>query len=158
MAKKKKEKIFGLLNQMNNAGREFSDATVQFHELVAQKAGLAGADHKYLSILMKHPSLTAGELAEISGLTTGAVTGLIDRLEKQNLVGREKDPVDRRKVVIVANSKTAKKLLDPIFEHLLNHLEKVNEGFSESELEVIIRYLKQTSEAIQKVIVELKEQ
>ena len=44
--------------------------------------------------------MTAGQLAELSGLTTGAVTGLVDRLEKSGFVKRERDPKDRRKVVI----------------------------------------------------------
>ena len=157
MSKNNKDTREELLNQMSDGGRSFSDVTIQFHELVAQKAGLASADHKYLSIIMQHPSLTAGELAKISGLTPGAATGVIDRLESQKLVSREKDAVDRRKVVIVANSKMAEKLLGPIFKSLLSQLAKVNEGFSESELKVIIRYMTQTNEAMKKVIDELKE-
>jgi DNA-binding MarR family transcriptional regulator len=156
MSKKNKKIIQDLLHEVSASGREFSDVTLQFHELVAQKAGLAGADHKYLSIIMQHPSLTAGELAKIAGLTTGAVTGVIDRLEKQKLVSREKDATDRRKVVIVANSKMAQKLLGPIFQRLVSRLAIVNDGFSESELKVIIRYMNETNEAMKELIDELK--
>lgn len=156
MSRKGKEIIEELLNQVNVSGRAFSDVTLQFHELVAQKAGLSGADHKYLSIIMQYPSLTAGELAKISGLTTGAITGVIDRLESQKLVSREKDAVDRRKVVLVANRKIADKLLRPVFQRLLSRLAKVNKGFSESELKIIIRYMTETNVAMKELIDELK--
>src|SRR5688500_15633345 len=74
------------INELNEYGRRFSDATVMLHLQIAEHAGLAPADHKYLGMLMHRGSMTAGELAQASGLTTGAVTGLIDRLEKKGLV------------------------------------------------------------------------
>ena len=144
-----------LLEEMNLAGRAFSDANIRFHQLVAQKAGLASGDHKYLGIIMQHPSITAGELAKLSGLTTGPVTWLIDRLEKKNLVSRQRDAKDRRKVIIVANSKTIEKLLGPIFQLLVDRLTKVNNEFSEQSQQIIIEYMNKTGEAIETLIEEL---
>ncbi|WP_314509005.1 helix-turn-helix domain-containing protein [Xanthocytophaga agilis] len=55
------------------------------HEAVARKAGLSGTDHKYLGFLIEKEQITAGEFSTLTGLTTGAVTGLIDRFEKKDL-------------------------------------------------------------------------
>ena len=147
-----------LLAQVNTAGRLFSDATLRFHELVAQKAGLGSSDHKYLGIIMQHPSLTAGELAAIAGLTSGSVTGLVDRLESQHLVSRQKDPLDRRKVVIVANAETVAMLLGPVFQRLENRLTQVNAAFDAAALATILQYMSLTSAAMQELNAELMNQ
>lgn len=78
-----------LLDEINAAGRKMSTATILFHQTVAEKAGISGTDHKYLDVLIQEGEMTAGRLAKLSGLTTGAVTGIIDRLEKQALVTRK---------------------------------------------------------------------
>src|SRR5579864_1356120 len=84
-------------------GRRFSDATIFLHEAIAQNAGLTATDHKYLGLIMQKGPVTAGQLSKLSGLTTGAITGLVDRLEKKKLVKRQFDKSDRRKIIIVAN-------------------------------------------------------
>ena len=71
---------------VSELGRKLSDVTIAMHEAIARKAGLTGTDHKYLTILMNEASLTAGELAKLAGLTTGATTAVIDRFEKLGLV------------------------------------------------------------------------
>src|SRR4051794_19089751 len=86
---------------IRDLGRQFSDATILMHEAIAGKAGLSGTDHKYVGILMRDGAMTAGELSKLTGLTTGAVTGLIDRLELKKLVKRQFDKEDRRKILIV---------------------------------------------------------
>ena len=78
------------LNQLH------SYTSIQMHEAVARKAGLTGTDHKYLGFLLQKGQMTAGELSELTGLTTGAVTGLIDRFEKKKLVKRKFAEEDRR--------------------------------------------------------------
>lgn len=81
-------------------GRELSARTLMFHAAIAERVGLSATEHKALDLLSRSGSLTAGQLAEVTGLTTGAITGLIDRLEKVGFVRRERDSSDRRKVVI----------------------------------------------------------
>ncbi|KAA9327600.1 MarR family transcriptional regulator [Hymenobacter busanensis] len=120
--------------------RRYSDASILMHEAIARKAGLSGTDHKYLGLIMQRGELTAGELAKITGLTTGAVTGLIDRLEKKDLVRRQFDSTDRRKVIIVPNTENALRLLTPLFAGLQEETSKLIASFSEREIEVIERY------------------
>jgi DNA-binding MarR family transcriptional regulator len=84
-------------------GRELSARTVLFHQAVADRLGIGITDHKCLDIAHRaaqKQTLTAGMLAEETGLTTGAITGVLDRLEKAGFIKREKHPTDRRQVVI----------------------------------------------------------
>ena len=89
-----------LLEDLNQAGRRLSQATILFHQAVADRLGLHPTDHKCIDLLVSAGSTTAGELAEATGLTTGAITGVIDRLEAAGFVRREDDPNDRRRVII----------------------------------------------------------
>ncbi|HTF80775.1 MAG TPA: MarR family transcriptional regulator [Cytophagales bacterium] len=120
--------------------RLYSDSSIIMHEAIAHKAGLSGADHKYLGLLMQKGKMTAGELSKLSGLTTGAVTGLIDRLEKKKLVQRQLDPEDRRKVIIVPDMARALKLLTPVFAELQQKTEALVSSLSKDELQIIERY------------------
>src|SRR3954464_9439450 len=99
-------------------GRELSTRTILFHQAVADCLGIAATDHKCLGFIAEadHP-VTAGELATLTGLTTGATTGVIDRLEGAGLAFRERDPRDRRRVVVAA-APTAHARVAPLFEGL----------------------------------------
>ncbi len=145
-----------LLQEINDLGRQMSTQTVLFHQAIAEKAGLAGTDHKYLDLLFQHGAMTAGKLAELTGLTTGAVTGLIDRLEKQGLVRRERSDEDRRKVLVVLERAETMKRLGPAFEQMLKGLEKLYTDFSDQDLQVIKRYLHNTIAFYQEQIDYLK--
>lgn len=120
--------------------RQYSDASILMHEAIARRAGLSGTDHKYLGLLIQNGQMTAGELSSITGLTTGAVTGLIDRLEKKKLVKRQNDQDDRRKVIIVPNTEKAMKLLGPLFDELQIKSEELIASLSANEIKVIEAY------------------
>jgi DNA-binding MarR family transcriptional regulator len=122
--------------------RLYSDSSILMHEAIARKAGLSGTDHKYLGLLIEQGSMTAGELSQLTGLTTGAVTGLVDRLEKKKLAKRQFDKEDRRKVIIVPDTKNAKKLLDPIFKELQEKTLDLISSYSEKELHLIENYFR----------------
>src|SRR5262245_28604316 len=81
-------------------GREVSARRVTFLQAIDELLGLNTTDHNALDLLSRAGPITAGELAELTGLTTGAITGIIDRLEKAGFVCRENDPKDRRRVII----------------------------------------------------------
>lgn len=121
--------------------QQYAYASLQMHETIARKAGFSGTDHKYLGFLLQRGKLTAGDLAELSGLTTGAVTGLINRFEKKNLVKREYDENDRRKVLIVADYEKIVKILEPFYRQFQEESEKLLATFSASEIAVIQSFL-----------------
>src|SRR6201993_2778555 len=89
-----------LLKELEEAMRRTSAQGVMFGQAVADIAGVSGSDLDCMDFLNLEGRMTAGRLAELTGLTTGAITGVVDRLEKAGLVRRERDAEDRRKVFI----------------------------------------------------------
>src|SRR6266702_4555570 len=87
-----------LLGELEEAMRRSSAQGVLYGQTVANVAGIANSDLECMDILYLEGRVTAGRLAEVTGLTTGAITGVVDRLEKAGLVRRERDENDRRKV------------------------------------------------------------
>ncbi len=120
--------------------QHYAYSSLQMHEAVSKKAGLPGTDHKYLGFLLERGRITAGELAKLSGLTTGAVTGLIDRFEKRKLVKRVFAEDDRRKVLIEPNTKKIMELIAPLYKDFRNKTEKLAASFSQKELRTIETY------------------
>jgi DNA-binding MarR family transcriptional regulator len=89
------------LERFSWLGRDSSLVTVMFHARIAEQLGLSATDHKCLDLAARGGQpMTAGRIAELSGLSTGAVTGVIDRLERAGYVRRVRDPHDRRKVLV----------------------------------------------------------
>ncbi|WP_093605465.1 MarR family winged helix-turn-helix transcriptional regulator [Lentzea waywayandensis] len=121
--------------------REQSALTVMFHTKVAARMGLSATDEKCIDLAMRAEGpLTAGRLAELSGLSTGAVTGVIDRLEHAGFVRRVRDPHDRRKVLVEVTIGDVEKF-GQLFEEARQSLIEVLGHFGDDELQVIERYL-----------------
>ncbi|SFD58904.1 MarR family winged helix-turn-helix transcriptional regulator [Flavobacterium phragmitis] len=129
-----------ILSRFQNASRKYSDASSFMHAAIAQKAGLSGTDHKYLGLILPYESITAGEISKLTGLSTGAVTGLIDRLEKMKLLERHFTKEDRRKVIIVPNVENSMKLLKPFFDELQQKTMALLAAFSEEQIKTIESY------------------
>ena len=89
-----------LMQELENAMRRASAQGAIFAKTVADRAGISSSDMDCLDFLNLEGRVTAGRLAELTGLTTGAITGVVDRLEKAGFVRRERDEGDRRKVFI----------------------------------------------------------
>ena len=142
MSKKQNDSI---TQQFRIASRQYSDASIFMHEAIARKAGLTGSDHKYLGLILQHKELTAGDLSKLTGLTTGAVTGLIDRLEKKKLLKRQFIKDDRRKVIIVPNVENSMKLLQPLFLKLQQKTLVLIRSFPIKEIQAIERYFIQAT-------------
>ena len=126
--------------------QHYSYTSIQMHEAIGRKAGLSGTDHKYLGFLIEKGQMTAGELSTLTGLTTGAVTGLIDRFEKKKLVKRQFAEDDRRKVIIEPNTKNIMALLEPLYKEFRNKSEKLIASFSNKEIKIIETYFSKAIE------------
>jgi DNA-binding MarR family transcriptional regulator len=87
--------------RLGTALRALASADVLYNAAVAERLGISPTDLRCLSHLDAQGSATAGELARWSGLTTGAITGAINRLQDAGLVRREADPADARRVRVV---------------------------------------------------------
>lgn len=126
--------------------QQYAYASLQMHESIAKKLDFSATDHKYLSFFLVKDKLTAGELAALSGLTTGAVTGLIDRFEKKQLVKRQFDSNDRRKVIVVADSQKIIQLFEPFYKAFQEQTEKLIETYSDEEKVILESYLTKSIE------------
>ncbi|SCY77551.1 MarR family winged helix-turn-helix transcriptional regulator [Flavobacterium caeni] len=142
MKKIEKDEIF---ENFQVVSRNYSDASILMHEAIARKAGLSGTDHKYLGLILQHEALTAGDISRLTGLTTGAVTGLIDRLENKALLERQFSKDDRRKIYIVPNKDNCMKLLAPLFDTLQERTSALVATFSRKEMQIIQRYFEEAT-------------
>ena len=122
--------------------REMSIETIMFHQAIADVLGLHITDHKSLDLIHRFGSMPAGKLAELTGLTTGAVTGIIDRLEKVGYVKRTNDPKDRRKTIVEStkNRKLEKKI-EAIFMPLHERIYKLLSSYSDGELAFLLNVM-----------------
>jgi len=83
--------------------RRLITSAILFNHKVAEQVGLGSSDSQFISLLQFHGPLTPGQLATLSGLRTGTVTGVIDRLEQAGYTRRDRAPDDRRKVIVSLN-------------------------------------------------------
>ena len=113
---------------------------VLFNHAVSASLGLGASDSQFLTLLQTRGAMTPGQLAEASGLTSGTVTGVIDRLEKAKLVRRKRDDGDRRKVFVVLAADAVDRLA-PIYAGQGAMLQRVLADRTPAELEVIRRFL-----------------
>ncbi|HWB27137.1 MAG TPA: helix-turn-helix domain-containing protein [Chitinophagaceae bacterium] len=143
------------INEMRKLTQQYAYTSIRMHEVVARKAGLPGTDHKYLGFLLVKGEMTAGELSNLTGLTTGAVTGLIDRFEKKKLVKRQFAKDDRRKVIIKSNTENIMALFAPLYKDFRNKSEKLSASFSEEEIKIIESYFAKSIEIMAEITAKL---
>ncbi|HEY8917221.1 MAG TPA: MarR family transcriptional regulator [Chitinophaga sp.] len=144
-----------LITLIRKLSQQYAYTSIQMHEAVARKAGLPGTDHKYLGFLMVQGQMTAGELATLTGLTTGAVTGLIDRFEKKKLVKRRFAEDDRRKVIIEPITKNIMALFAPLYKDFRSKSEELLGSFSNKEAKALETYFLKATEIMNETINDL---
>ncbi|NHA02276.1 MarR family transcriptional regulator [Mucilaginibacter sp. HC2] len=144
-----------VIHQIRRLTQQYAYTSIQMHEAVARKAGLSGTDHKYLGFLMEKGQMTAGELAVLTGLTTGAVTGLIDRFEKRDLVKRKFAQDDRRKVFIEPKTENIMALLVPLYKEFRAKSEKLIASFSDKDVQILEAYFSKAIEIMNETTTEL---
>jgi DNA-binding MarR family transcriptional regulator len=113
---------------------------VLFNHAANSSLGLGASDSQFLTLLRTRGPMTPGQLADAAGLTSGTVTGVIDRLEKANLVRRERITGDRRKVLVVPTLDAAERLA-PTYAGQAAMLQGVLARRTPAELETITKFL-----------------
>ena len=123
-------------------GRELSTTSIFFHQAIASRLGLNVTDTRCFELMSRYAQgpLTAGDIARHAGLTTGAVTGILDRLEKAGFVERFRDASDRRKV-FVRPCMEAMQRVGRLYEGLATASLQHASRYSTKELELIKDYL-----------------
>lgn len=123
------------------AGRESSAWGLMFQQGVGQRLGLGATDMKCLDVIARSGPTTPSQLTKLTGLTSGAVTILLDRLEKAGLIERKADAVDRRKTLIVPTRKAVKKVA-PCYSSMGQAMFALLSGYSQAELELFEEHFK----------------
>ncbi len=138
---KDSEKRSELLAAMPQELRRLSTATILFHQAIADRLGMHLTDHKCGDILLQTGPITAGELAERTGLTTGAITGVIDRLEKAGFVRRGRDSGDRRRVIIEPLPERIEGQIAPLFQSIGRAIADMCARYNTRELAAICDFI-----------------
>jgi len=140
--KPKKELVGELVSEFRTSGNQDG----AFDNLAADRLGVNGTDLHCLNTIENAGGLTAGQLAAETGLTTGAVTGVIDRLERAGYARRVPDKEDRRRVKVEVTPKfyaRAKTIWGPLAKEWESTLSR---RFTAEELERVIDFLRATNE------------
>lgn len=139
---KRQARIAGLSDQI---GRELATKTILFHHAVAIRLDLNATDLKCLDLL-RHTQmpLTAGNLAELTGLTGGAITGVADRLEAAGFVERVRDPADRRRWELHPKAQRQTEIA-ALFTPLAQAMTELSAGYNDDQLDLITDFLTKVS-------------
>jgi DNA-binding MarR family transcriptional regulator len=129
-----------LLRSLEREIRKFSAQSVLLSQAVAERVGINSSDLECLDIIILRGTVTAGELAAATGLTTGAITGVIDRLERAGFARRERDTEDRRRVLVRALPEVERRIA-PLYASLQRSMAALWSRYSAEELALISDFL-----------------
>ncbi|MGH8871482.1 MAG: MarR family winged helix-turn-helix transcriptional regulator [Acidimicrobiia bacterium] len=128
------------VGRLKEAVRGAQTATDLMDEAFCDFLGINRTDGRVLDIVDQHGQMTAGDLAREIGLTTGAVTAVVDRLEKADLLQRKGDPTDRRKVLIELTTE-ARRLGEEVYGPMAQATSPYIESLSDQDLLTVIQFM-----------------
>jgi DNA-binding MarR family transcriptional regulator len=138
--------------------RAMSAAAIMLHDTVGARLNLNATDHKCMGLLCNHGSLSAGALAEMTGLTTGAVTGVINRLEKAHYVRRTPNPADARSIIVQpTNTDDFLRKMDALLGPLRARMNALVNRYSKKDLCLVLRFMTEATEISRQETVRLAE-
>ncbi len=121
-------------------------ATDAVDELLAESLGINRTDARCMDILDQHGRMSAGDLAQESRLTTGAITAVIDRLERAGLARRVPDPSDRRRVLVEPTEKALELANELMIEPMRKLYVPMAERYSDDDLRLILDFTRRGRE------------
>lgn len=148
----KSELVGELVTEFRVSGNQDS----AFDNLAAKRLGVNETDLHCLNIIENSGGLTAGELAREAGLTTGAVTGVVDRLERAGYARRVPDRDDRRRIKLEVTPRFYERA-DRIWGPLRADWDEALSGFTGADLERVTEFLRRTNEVARRHLDRLRE-
>jgi DNA-binding MarR family transcriptional regulator len=127
------------LAELERELRTMGARSVMLSHTIASRLGISSTDLETMDILSTHGPVTAGRLAELTGLTTGAITGVVDRLEGSGFVRRERDANDRRRVIVHLVADRARKI-GKLYQPLARAMTELSERYTDEELALMVDY------------------
>jgi DNA-binding MarR family transcriptional regulator len=153
-----------LIAQLQAEVRAQSACTLFFHNVVGEHLGLNATDHKCLDLIFQakqatgSESMTPGQLARATGLTTGAVTGVLDRLERSGFIERHHDQDDRRRIIIRCTTDKVEGEVAPIFAWLQSAFERLCSEYTDEELLLLIAFARRCQDLLKEATTRLQEE
>jgi DNA-binding MarR family transcriptional regulator len=136
-------KLYAELGDEVRASQRSTDVV---DDLICQLLGVNRTDARCLDVLDQHGSMSAGDLAEASRLTTGAITAVIDRLERAGLARRVADPTDRRRVLVEPTEKAFELANELMVEPMRRLYSPMADAYSEDDLRLILDFTRRGRE------------
>lgn len=133
--------------QLTQQMRAIGSRSILYQQSVIKRLNISGNDFISIDLLNELGPMTAGELSKKTGLSTGTITALIDRLEKIGYARREKDPKDRRRVIIVPIYEE-KDEIKTSYESLNERMLQLAANYSDDECQLINDFLGQAIDVL----------
>lgn len=137
--------------------RLLSALGVMLTQSIADRISVTPTELKTLDLFNIYGPMTPGRLADLTGLTSGGVTRLIDRLERAGYVRREPDPADRRRIILHPQLPESEDRVSPLYRPALDRLAKMLEKYGDRELELILDYIQSARQVFEEEIVRIRE-
>jgi DNA-binding MarR family transcriptional regulator len=126
-------------------------------QAAAERIGINATDLQCLNILSFNGHMTAGDLARATGLTTASITGVVDRLEAAGYVTRERDPHDRRRVVVRLVLDRAMRDVASVFLPVMREWREMAARYSDDEIRLIVDYYGRVEQVLREHLRRLRE-
>jgi DNA-binding MarR family transcriptional regulator len=147
-----------VLGKLARELRQFTGLGASFFRAAAARIGMTVTDMQVMDILESTGPTTAGQLADLTGLTTGAITGMLNRLEEAGLVRRERDPNDGRRVIVrLAPGKGEMREISSIFDSIGKAWDELASRYDDEQIAFLLEFLKHSNTISRKEIVRLRE-
>jgi DNA-binding MarR family transcriptional regulator len=152
------EKHAEMLGELEREFRQFNGLGASFFRAAAARIGMTVTDMQVIDILDITGSTTAGRLADLTGLTTGAITGMLNRLEEAGFVRRERDPGDGRRVIVrLASGKDEMQAINSIFDAFGKSWNGVVSDYKDEQIAFLLEFLKRSNALSRQEIIRLQE-
>lgn len=147
------------LRELAQELRQYSGLGASYFRAVAARVGMNATDAQALDLLSATGPATAGRIADLMGVTTGAVTQMLDRLEQAGRIHRERDPEDGRRVIVgLAPGEEALRDLGPIFADVSGRWNAIASGYDDAQLALLIAFLRQASAVTREEVIRLRDE
>ena len=147
------------LEELTHELRQFNGLGASFFRVAAARIGMAVTDIQVIDILDLTGETSAGQLADLTGLTTGAITRILDRLEEARLVRRERDPNDGRKVIVrLASDRDEMHKVHSILDSVGKTWDEVASRYDNEQIAFLLEFLKHSNALSRQELVRLQQE
>jgi DNA-binding MarR family transcriptional regulator len=147
-----------LLGELARELRQLNGLSASFFRAAAARIGVTVTDMQVIESLASTGPTSAGQLADLTGLTTGAITGMLNRLEESGLVRRERDPEDGRRVIVRLSPDTNQlRGIGPIFDMVGKAWEEMASHYNDEQIALLVEFLRRGNAVARQEIAWLRE-